>query len=280
MDWLTRSGEQTRVVVGALRELQQALKKNEYEPTERDLAAISACAKDLRPMGYALGASMATFWLTGLLPRPRSGAYRVAAAVARVALAGEAFRVGDAVGTFRCGADCVRRMVALPTPMGGEMAAILRAKDPASPLLKFERPPPDVLEDGSRPRIASEANRLAKLAAAARRAEDGGGARAAGDEAARPGPGPNTSASARGGTGSPAGELGGQGSSSWEQADGMRQGGEGAAGGSVFDLLGMSAAQDSPEADEQAQAEAAAPQQERRRRRRRRWVRTHDRADD
>jgi hypothetical protein len=60
----------------------------------------------------------------------------------------------------------------------------------------------------------------------------------------------------------------------------MRQGGEGAAGGSVFDLLGMSAAQDSPEADEQAQAEAAAPQQERRRRRRRRWVRTHDRADD
>ena len=58
----------------------------------------------------------------------------------------------------------MRRLVALPTPLGGEIAALLRARDPANPLLQHELPLVDVLEDGSRPRIATPANREVMLA--------------------------------------------------------------------------------------------------------------------
>jgi len=58
----------------------------------------------------------------------------------------------------------MRELVALQTPLGGEICAILRAKDPNSPYLrKYERPPGDIMQDGARPRIATESNRLAKI---------------------------------------------------------------------------------------------------------------------
>ena len=39
-----------------------------------------------------------------------------------------------------------------------------RPQEPQHPLLRFERPPPEQLEDGSRPRIQNEANRQAQIA--------------------------------------------------------------------------------------------------------------------
>lgn len=36
-------------------------------------------------------------------------------------------------------------------------------QDPQHPLLRFERPPTELNEDGSRPRIVSDANRAAKI---------------------------------------------------------------------------------------------------------------------
>jgi hypothetical protein len=177
--------------------------------------------------------------------RQLGGLGRAGLALVRLLAALEAFRLGYLVGSYRQGVDCTRRLVALRSPLGGEFAAIIRAKvglmgravdgcplfwrharrrrrqhaarrsveqdgagamqpsaqlgrswrrrrgvcpafaaptrpaalrastmlapalvqDPLHPLLRFERPPVELGEDGERPRIACEANRVARIAA-------------------------------------------------------------------------------------------------------------------
>lgn len=148
---------------------------------------------------------------------------RAALVLLRLAAAAEVFRVGYLVGSYRQGMDCTRRLVELRSPLGGEIAAIIRsrvgrmrrnaavccstrpaygkpavqacprllccpahactfqvrtlfdcltvllslhvclfvflnaAQDPQHPLLKYERQPAEMLEDGTRPRIVNEA---------------------------------------------------------------------------------------------------------------------------
>ena len=59
--------------------------------------------------------------------------------------------------------SCVERLASLQTALGGELCAIIRARDPGHALLKLERPPIELDEQGVRPRIVTEANRLAQL---------------------------------------------------------------------------------------------------------------------
>lgn len=56
------------------------------------------------------------------------GVGRAGLALARLLAALEVFRLGYLVGSYRQGADCTLRLVALRSPLGGELAAIIRGK--------------------------------------------------------------------------------------------------------------------------------------------------------
>lgn len=53
---------------------------------------------------------------------------RAALVLLRLAAAAEVFRVGYLVGSYRQGMDCTRRLVELRSPLGGEIAAIIRSR--------------------------------------------------------------------------------------------------------------------------------------------------------
>lgn len=53
---------------------------------------------------------------------------RAALVLLRLVAAGEVFRVGYLVGSYRQGMDCMQRLVSLRTPLGGEIASIIRHK--------------------------------------------------------------------------------------------------------------------------------------------------------
>lgn len=61
---------------------------------------------------------------------------RVALAAARLFVTSQAFGMGLSAGQYLQSRDCMRRLIALPTPLGAEVAAITRGLNPAHPLLK------------------------------------------------------------------------------------------------------------------------------------------------
>ncbi|KAL4857488.1 hypothetical protein ACK3TF_002352 [Chlorella vulgaris] len=144
-----------------LREYREVRKIYYYEYEGDDKAALQACGLDLRPLTYAVVPALTVFWGSGkLVPKPKRlfGAARGGLLLLRAMAGLESLRLGY------LGIDCTQRLVSLQTPLGGEIVAIMRQRDPNHPLLRWERPPAELNEDGSRPRIASEANRLARIA--------------------------------------------------------------------------------------------------------------------
>ncbi|PSC75007.1 hypothetical protein C2E20_1726 [Micractinium conductrix] len=120
----------------------------------------------MRPLGCSFAPAAALWWGLGRMAgntKQLGLLRRLGLTILRLGAAGEVFRLGYLVGSYKQGMDCTRRLVSLRTPLGGEIAALIREQEPRHPLLRFERPPPDLREDGSRPRIAEEPNRLAQI---------------------------------------------------------------------------------------------------------------------
>ncbi|KAL4422915.1 hypothetical protein ABPG75_009112 [Micractinium tetrahymenae] len=159
-------GEDLQFLTDVLKQYREVRKVYDYQYSEEDKAALQACATDLRPFTHSFLPGGALYWGLGKLvknPRQLGGITRAALLLLRLGAAAEVFRMGYLVGSYKQGMDCTRRLVSLRSPLGGEIAEIIRARDPQHPLLKFERQPAELNEDGSRPRIVSEANRAAKI---------------------------------------------------------------------------------------------------------------------
>ncbi|KAL4451190.1 hypothetical protein ABPG77_009262 [Micractinium sp. CCAP 211/92] len=159
-------GEDLQFLTDVLKQYREVRKVYDYQYGEEDRAALQACLTDLRPFTHSFIPGGALYWGLGKLvknPRQLGGMTRAALLLLRLGAAGEVFRMGWLVGSYKQGMDCTRRLVSLRSPLGGEIAEIIRARDPRHPMLRFERPPAELNEDGSRPRIVSDANRAAKI---------------------------------------------------------------------------------------------------------------------
>jgi hypothetical protein len=171
--WLETRADAVNFYNECLRDYRETRREFDYAYSPADAAALRRCGADPAPIGLGLAAAAAAWWGSGRAVaaaragRPLPGPARAAAAVARLFLAAEALRAGHLLGSHRQGSACMRRLVALHTPLGGELAAIVRARDPAHPLLAYERPPAEAALGEGRPRIRAEENRAAARAAAA-----------------------------------------------------------------------------------------------------------------
>ena len=56
--------------------------------------------------------------------------------VASLFCCSQAFRLGYLSGSYRQTTGCMRSLVALLTPLGGEICALIRARNPEHPYLK------------------------------------------------------------------------------------------------------------------------------------------------
>ncbi|PRW32831.1 hypothetical protein C2E21_7966 [Chlorella sorokiniana] len=160
-------GQDVSFLNEVLRQYREIRKVYHYQYTAEDKQALKACATDLRPFTHSFVPAGGTYWVLSKMvkhPQQLGRLTRAALVLLRLAAASEVFRVGYLVGSYRQGMDCTRRLVELRSPLGGEIVAIIRSRDPQHPLLKYERQPAEMNEDGSRPRIVNEANRLAQIA--------------------------------------------------------------------------------------------------------------------
>ncbi|GAB4815333.1 hypothetical protein N2152v2_002379 [Parachlorella kessleri] len=158
---------QVRFISQTLADYREVRKIYHYDYSPEDLTALKHCATDLRPFTWSALPAGVTWWLSGRVV-PTAGRplpFRIAVAVARLIGTGQVFRAGYLAGSYRQTRDCMQNLVSLPTPLGGEIVALIRARNPQHPYLKFEVRPPglDFSEEG-RPRIATEENRLAQIA--------------------------------------------------------------------------------------------------------------------
>ncbi|BDA47718.1 hypothetical protein COCOBI_10-5690 [Coccomyxa sp. Obi] len=136
-----------------LKDLKDVVQEIHYDFTDKDVATVSACriGETFIQLFYGgLGAS-GVWGLTSAKPIQRYRAFRLAAAVGTGVWAGEHSRVVS-------GEACLKLLVALPTPLGGEVAALIRERDPDSPLL---RNAPKRMDGDPNSRIATDEARWA-----------------------------------------------------------------------------------------------------------------------
>ncbi|KAI7841190.1 hypothetical protein COHA_005156 [Chlorella ohadii] len=174
-------GQDVLFLNDVLRQYREIRKVYHYDYTAEDKQALKACATDLRPFTYSFLPAGGTYWVLSKAalhlacpiaahpqmvkhPQQLGRLTRGGLVLLRLAAASEVFRVGYLVGSYRQGMECTRRLVELRSPLGGEISAIIRSRDPQHPLLKYEKQPAELNEDGSRPRIVNEANRVAQIA--------------------------------------------------------------------------------------------------------------------
>ncbi|CAL8471823.1 g11365 [Coccomyxa elongata] len=143
-----------KVVPGeVLKDLKDVVQEINYDFTEKDVAAVSACriGETFMQLFYG-GVGAAGVWgVTSAKPIERYRAFRLAAAVGTGLWAGERSREPSGIA-------CLKLLVALPTPLGGEVASLIRERDPDSPLL---RNTPKRMDGDPNSRIATDEARWA-----------------------------------------------------------------------------------------------------------------------
>lgn len=153
-----------------LRSYRACTKAYLYDYEKQDTVVLRQCATDLSAISYSVGPSIAAFWLSGLPleKMPLTLPSKLTMGFIRLVVAAEVFLLGHSIGAYRQGSRCMKQLIALPTPLGGEIAAIVRSRNPSHWLLQYEQQPVhggEIGDDGAshRPRIATEERRLAKI---------------------------------------------------------------------------------------------------------------------
>lgn len=65
-----------------------------------------------------------------------SNAVRLTVGISRLMATWQVFRMGYLAGSYQQTTSCMKGLVSLPTPLGGEMVALIRSKNPEHPYLK------------------------------------------------------------------------------------------------------------------------------------------------
>lgn len=136
--WVHKKEDEIHFFNAVLKQYRDCHRTYAYEYAEADKDVLRKCATDLRQFTYSLPAAGATFWLSGKLFRAQRYMLptRIALGFLRFLVSTEAFTIGHALGSFKQGSECMKKLVALPTPLGGEICALIRVKQPDHWLLK------------------------------------------------------------------------------------------------------------------------------------------------
>jgi hypothetical protein len=155
--------EETSFFSQVLGDFRKARMEYHYDLSPEDTLVLAKCSKDMRAVTWSTIPTMSAWWLSGKLQRvlldsSANRAVSLGCGVIRLYVAANIFKAGILLGSHKQAEECLSALITLPTPLGGEIAAIVREKDPKCSLLKG-------VYDRERPRIASDKNRIRKIEA-------------------------------------------------------------------------------------------------------------------